>query len=53
MSTEHDDNLDGAPRDGADKWRELDDTLADGPSPAEVPEDARDWLAEHDRKSVV
>jgi hypothetical protein len=28
-----------------DAWRELDDTLADGPSPAEVPAEARHWLA--------
>lgn len=29
-----------------DDWRDLDDTLADGPAPADVPEEARDWLAE-------
>jgi len=29
-----------------DEWAEFDDTLADGPSPAEVPEEARAWLAE-------
>jgi len=33
-----------------DEWRELDDTLADGPAPAslpnELPDDARQWLAE-------
>ena len=28
-----------------DAWRELDDTLADGPSSAEVPAEARSWLA--------
>ncbi|MEO6595981.1 MAG: hypothetical protein ABIP94_14615 [Planctomycetota bacterium] len=27
-------------------WRELDDTLADGPSPAAVPEEAKQWLGE-------
>ena len=31
---------------GDSKWRELDDTLADGPSPADVPVEARPWLAE-------
>lgn len=31
---------------GDSKWHELDDTIADGPSPAEVPEEAREWLAE-------
>lgn len=34
MSDKHDNN-----------WHELDDTLADGPSPADVPEEAREWLA--------
>ncbi|MCA8950731.1 MAG: hypothetical protein KDE27_14610 [Planctomycetes bacterium] len=29
-----------------DDWRELDDTLSDGPSPAEVPAAAKAWLAE-------
>lgn len=29
-----------------DDWRELDDTLADGPAPAEVPGEARSWLAD-------
>ena len=29
-----------------DAWRELDDTLADGPAPAEVPAEAKDWLAD-------
>ncbi|MFN7589354.1 MAG: hypothetical protein ACK501_24135 [Planctomycetota bacterium] len=29
-----------------DAWRELDDTLADGPAPVEVPADARPWLAD-------
>ncbi len=28
------------------RWHEVDDTLADGPSPANVPEEARKWLAE-------
>ncbi len=32
------------PRDEA--WRELDDTVADGPSPADVPPEAAAWLAE-------
>ena len=27
-------------------WAELDDTLADGPAPAEVPAEAREWLAQ-------
>jgi len=44
MASERDNNLDRDPR--ADQWHELDDTLADGPSPADVPEDAREWLAE-------
>lgn len=36
-----------APIDPADEnWRDLDDTLADGPAPAAVPDDARDWLAD-------
>ena len=26
------------------RWHEVDDTLADGPSPANVPEEARKWL---------
>ncbi|MBL8727885.1 MAG: hypothetical protein JNM25_05610 [Planctomycetes bacterium] len=30
----------------AESWRELDDTLADGPAPVEVPAAARPWLAE-------
>ena len=38
MSNEHD-------KDRSD-WIELDDTLADGPCPAGVPEEARPWLAE-------
>jgi hypothetical protein len=29
-----------------DAWRTFDDTLADGPSPAEVPEDAKAWLGD-------
>lgn len=29
-----------------DEWRELDDTLADGPSPAAVPPESRSWLAD-------
>jgi hypothetical protein len=29
-----------------DDWRELDDTLADGPAPADVPAPARAWLAD-------
>ncbi len=29
-----------------DAWRELDDSLADGPAPAEVPAEARAWLAD-------
>lgn len=29
-----------------DDWTEFDDTLADGPAPAGVPDDARPWLAE-------
>jgi len=29
-----------------DAWREIDDTLADGPSPADVPEEAKGWIAE-------
>lgn len=29
-----------------ERWRELDDTLADGPAPAEVPGAARVWLGE-------
>lgn len=28
------------------RWRELDDTLLDGPSPADVPGEARQWLAD-------
>lgn len=36
-----------APIDPADEgWRELDDTLADGPAPAAVPDAARTWLAD-------
>jgi hypothetical protein len=36
-----------APIDPADEsWRDLDDTLADGPAPAEVPAGARAWLAD-------
>lgn len=31
---------------GDSPWRELDDTLADGPSPADVPPEAVQWLAE-------
>jgi hypothetical protein len=31
---------------GAGQWGELDDTVADGPSPVEVPEEAREWIAE-------
>ncbi|MBL9078245.1 MAG: hypothetical protein JNL08_12115 [Planctomycetes bacterium] len=35
------------PIDPADEaWRELDDTLADGPAPAAVPDAARRWLAD-------
>lgn len=30
----------------ADDWWELDDTLADGPAPAEVPAEARPWLCQ-------
>ena len=37
---EHDQPLDPA----SEAWRELDDTLADGPSPAEVPDEAKVWL---------
>ena len=29
-----------------DRFGELDDTLADGPAPAEVPDEAREWLAD-------
>ncbi|HEX5053972.1 MAG TPA: hypothetical protein VFZ65_19495 [Planctomycetota bacterium] len=29
-----------------DAWRDLDDTLADGPAPATVPDEARQWLGE-------
>jgi hypothetical protein len=29
-----------------DAWREFDDTLADGPSPADVPPEAKGWIAE-------
>lgn len=29
-----------------DAWRELDDTLSEGPGPAEVPAEARQWLAD-------
>lgn len=29
-----------------DAWRELDDTLADGPAPVEVPAEAKPWLAD-------
>lgn len=29
-----------------DAWRELDDSLADGPAPAEVPAEAKAWLAD-------
>lgn len=29
-----------------DAWRELDDTLADGPAPIEVPVEAKPWLAD-------
>ena len=32
--------------DECDEFEDLDDTLADGPSPASVPEEAREWLAE-------
>jgi hypothetical protein len=32
--------------DGTPSWRDLDDTLADGPSPASVPPGAKHWLAE-------
>lgn len=39
MSNEHDNS-------NCSNWHELDDTLADGPSPADVPEEAREWLAE-------
>jgi len=28
-----------------DDWRELDDTIADGPAPAAVPDEARPWLS--------
>jgi hypothetical protein len=28
------------------QWHDLDDTLADGPSPASIPDEARPWLAE-------
>ncbi|MGK0204971.1 MAG: hypothetical protein ACI9S9_004057 [Planctomycetota bacterium] len=31
---------------GDSQWHELDDTVADGPSPAEVPDEARKWIAE-------
>ena len=31
---------------GDSQWSELDDTVADGPSPVEVPEEAREWIAE-------
>lgn len=31
---------------GAESWRELDDTLAEGPSPADLPDDARGWLCD-------
>jgi len=30
----------------ADDWREFDDTLADGPAPAEVPAEAKPWLCQ-------
>jgi hypothetical protein len=33
---------DGVP----DAWRDFDDTLADGPSPADVPPEAKSWIAE-------
>lgn len=33
---------DGVP----DAWRDFDDTLADGPPPADVPEEAKGWIAE-------
>lgn len=36
----------GWPEPADESWRELDDTLADGPSPAEVPDGAIPWLAE-------
>jgi len=29
-----------------DAWRDFDDTLADGPSPADVPPEAKSWIAE-------
>jgi len=29
-----------------DAWRDFDDTLADGPSPVDVPEEAKSWIAE-------
>jgi hypothetical protein len=37
---------DSSPSHSSSKWHELDDTVADGPSPAEVPDEAREWLAE-------
>ena len=36
----------GAPDGVPDAWRDFDDTLADGPSPADVPEAAKSWIAE-------
>ena len=32
-----------------DEWRELDDSLADGPSPAAVPDEAKAWLEARSR----
>ena len=37
---------DGWPDGVPDAWRDFDDTLADGPSPADVPEEAKGWIAE-------
>ena len=40
-------NPEGEPIDPADEgWREHDDSLADGPAPADVPDAARAWLAD-------
>ncbi len=46
---EHDDGVAGEPKGRElvpDAWRELDDTLADGPAPAATPPEARAWLAD-------
>lgn len=41
------DDANGAWPDPADEaWRELDDTLADGPSPATLPDEAKSWIAQ-------